>query len=99
MGFSYLEPALHKAQLVLRDDSPLLFFFFFLTHFLGFVAMSGTLLNPLEYPLIRRHARSASSLTAWTNGHIQTPKGTTAGSLSTPVHGLQGSWVFPYTAA
>lgn len=50
MGFSYLEPALHKAQLVLREDSPLLFFFL-LTHFLGFVAMSGTLLNPLEYIL------------------------------------------------
>lgn len=79
MGFSYLEPAPHKAQLVLREDSPLLFFFF-LTHFLGFVAMSGTLLRPLEYPLTRSGARSASSLTAWPNGHMQTPKGTTAGS-------------------
>jgi hypothetical protein len=39
--------------------------------------MSGTLLNPLEYPLTRRRARSvSSSLTAWSNGHMQTPKGT-----------------------
>lgn len=65
MAFSYLEPAQHKAQLVRREDSPLPFFFFLLlTHFLGFVAMAGTLLNPLEYPLTRRRARSASSLTA-----------------------------------
>lgn len=47
MVFSYLEPVLHKAQLVLGGG---LCFKFFSYSFPRAVAMSGTQLNPLECP-------------------------------------------------
>lgn len=47
MVFSYLEPVLHKAQLVLGGG---LCFKFFSYSFPRVVAMSGTQLDPLECP-------------------------------------------------
>lgn len=58
MIFSYLEPVLHKAQLVLGGG--LCFGFFFLTHFLGLWQCLAPKLNPLECPLPRGGARQTS---------------------------------------
>lgn len=67
MVFSYLEPVLHKAQLVLGGGHC---FEFFSYSFPRAVAMSGTQRNPLECPSPTGCARQP-----FRGGGIQTQKG------------------------